>query len=59
MLTVEANMYAFNGTHWFDKKKKARFMLYAGQTFIWNPTRELWELYTERGDLNVERTEDR
>ena len=53
MLTVEANMYAFRGTHWFDKKKKARFMLYAGQTFIWNPTRELWKLYTERGDLNA------
>ena len=44
---VEANMLSYNGKHWFDPEKKARFMLYRGVTFIWHPYREIWLYYEE------------
>lgn len=47
MLWCEANMYAWNGKHWLDREKKARFMLYRGVVFKWDVDREVWEFANE------------
>lgn len=42
LLTVEANMKAYNGKHTI--RNGVRIMDYNGVIFVWDPSRELWTL---------------
>lgn len=45
LLTVEANMMAYNGKHTI--RNGVRLMEYKGVTFVWDPAVELWTLPIE------------
>ena len=44
-ICIEANMYPWNGKHWFDPSKRLRFMEYKGHVFYLAPD-EVWRPYT-------------